>query len=149
MRPEYMQDVEAQGEEVNFADRGIALTRRFRALKVWLSIKVLGLDWFARLVLHGQALGRYAQAALEEAGFEVLSPEQLAILCFRHAPPGLDEEALDRHNLALIDAARASGEVFLSSTRLAGRVAIRLCLINWRTSADDIDRVIALLGHLG
>jgi glutamate/tyrosine decarboxylase-like PLP-dependent enzyme len=148
MRPEYMQDVEAGADEVNFADRGIALSRRFRALKVWLSIKVLGLDWFARLVEHGQALARYTQAVLEEAGFEIVSPEQLAILCFRHAPPGRSETELDQHNLALIDAVRASGEAFLSSTRLNGRVAIRLCLVNWRTSADDIDRVVALLRRI-
>jgi glutamate/tyrosine decarboxylase-like PLP-dependent enzyme len=149
LRPEYMQDVEPGDGEVNFADRGLALSRRFRALKVWLSVKVLGLGWFARLVEHGRALARYAQAALVEDGFEILSGEQLAIVCFRHAPAGVDESARDRHNLALIEAARASGEAFLSSTRLAGRVAIRLCLINWRTSADDIDRVVALLRRLG
>jgi glutamate/tyrosine decarboxylase-like PLP-dependent enzyme len=148
MTPEYMQDVLPGPEEVNFADRGIALSRRFRALKVWLSIKVLGLDWFARLVEHSRALGRYAQAVLTEAGFEILSPEQLATVCFRHAPAGMTAEALDRHNLALIDAVRVSGEAFLSSTRLHGRVAIRLCLINWRTSADDIDCVVSVLRRL-
>src|SRR5262249_11475523 len=116
MRPEYMQDVAPGADEVNFADRGIALSRRFRALKVWLSVKVLGLDWFAALVEHGRALARYAQAALHEAGFEIVSPEQLAVVCFRHAPPGWTGPALDQHNLALIDAVRAGGEAFLSST---------------------------------
>jgi glutamate/tyrosine decarboxylase-like PLP-dependent enzyme len=148
LRPEYMEDVEPAEGEVNFADRGVALSRRFRALKVWLSVKVLGLGWFARLVEHGRALGRYSEAKLRQSGFEILSGEQLAIVCFRHVRPGLDGPAQDRHNRDLLDALRASGEGFLSSTRLGGRVAIRFCLINWRTSAADVDRVIAALVRL-
>jgi aromatic-L-amino-acid/L-tryptophan decarboxylase len=148
LRPEYMQDVEPADGEVNFADRGIALSRRFRALKVWLSVKVLGLGWFARLVDHGRALARYAEQKLLESDFEVMSGEQLAIVCFRHVVPGLNDEEQDRHNRVLIDAVRASGEAFLSSTRLHGRFAIRFCLINWRTSADDVDRVVAVLRRL-
>lgn len=148
LRPEYMEDVEPDEGEVNFCDRGLALSRRFRALKVWLSVKVLGLGWFSRLVEHGRALGRYAEARLREEGFEILSGEQLAIVCFRHVAPGLDGEGQDRHNRALLDAVRASGEGFLSSTRLNGRVSMRFCLINWRTSADDVDRVIAALVRL-
>jgi glutamate/tyrosine decarboxylase-like PLP-dependent enzyme len=149
MRPEYMQDVEPGGDEVNFADRGIALSRRFRALKVWLSLEVLGLDWFASLVEHGRALARYAQARLEQAGFEILSGEQLAIVCFRAAPPGWTPGQLDGYNLALIERLRASGQVFLSSTRLGGRVAIRLCFVNWRTSADDVDALVEALCAAG
>jgi glutamate/tyrosine decarboxylase-like PLP-dependent enzyme len=148
LRPEYMQDVEPDQGEVNFADRGIALSRRFRALKVWLSIKVLGLGWFARLVEHGRSLGRYAEAKLIESGFEIVSGEQLALVCFRDVLPDWDGEAQDRHNRALLDAVRASGEAFLSSTRVNGRVAMRFCLINWRTSAADVDRVIAALLEL-
>ena len=49
LRPEYMQDVEPADDEVNFADHGMALTRRFRALKIWLSMKVLGVGWFRAL----------------------------------------------------------------------------------------------------
>jgi glutamate/tyrosine decarboxylase-like PLP-dependent enzyme len=155
LRPEYMQDVEPADDEVNFADLGLALTRRFRALKIWLSIKVLGAGWFRALVAHGCALARYAQAALEQAGFEVLSPARLGIVCFRLVPPGLrprdgqDGPALDRLNLALVGAVRATGEAFLSSTRLRGRVAVRFCFVNWRTTADDVDAVVALLRREG
>ena len=52
MRPEYMQDVEPADDEVNFADQSLALSRRFRALRLWLSIKVLGLRWFRNLIAH-------------------------------------------------------------------------------------------------
>jgi glutamate/tyrosine decarboxylase-like PLP-dependent enzyme len=165
LRPEYMQDVAPAADEINFADLGVALTRRFRALKVWLSMKVLGLGWFRALVAHSCALARYAETRLIEAGFEILSPAQLGIVCFRFVPDrrasvlacpaaGASEdacpttgpdEALDRLNLALIDAVRATGRAFLSSTRLGGDVAIRFCFINWRTTASDIDAVVALL----
>ncbi len=136
MRPDYMQDVEPGAEEVNFADHGIALTRPFRALKVWLSIQALGVGWFRRLVAHGLALARYAEALLRREGFEVLSPAQLSIVCFRHVPAGFpvrgeeDERELDRRNLALVDAVRATQQAFLSSTQLRGRVALRFCFVN-------------------
>ena len=152
LRPEYMQDVTPADDEVNFADHGLALTRRFRALKIWLSMKVLGVGWFRALTEHCRRLAEYAQALLERDGrFEVLSPRRLSIVCFRYVPPQFrdDEAALDRLNLALIDAVRATGRAFLSSTRLRERTAIRFCFVNWRTTAADVEEVVRLLGELG
>jgi glutamate/tyrosine decarboxylase-like PLP-dependent enzyme len=154
LRPEYMQDVEPAGDEVNFADHGLALTRRFRALKIWLSVKVLGVGWFRDLVTRSCQLAELSQALLEsDADFEILSPQRLSIVCFRFAPADArlrgDEAALDRLNLALIDAVRATGRAFLSSTRLRGRVAIRVCFVNWRTTTADVEEVVGLLKALG
>jgi glutamate/tyrosine decarboxylase-like PLP-dependent enzyme len=149
LRPEYMQDVLPGADEVNFADHGIALTRRFRALKVWLSLKALGIGWYRRLVEHTCDLALYSEALLRERGFEVLSPARLSIVCFRLAPAGHGEADLDRLNLALVDAVRATGRAFLSSTRLHERVAVRFCFINWRTSAADVEEVVELLAELG
>jgi glutamate/tyrosine decarboxylase-like PLP-dependent enzyme len=156
IRPEYMQDVEPAPEEVNFADRGLALTRRFRALKIWFSIKVLGVSWFRNLVGHGCRLAELAQVLLERCpGFEILCPRQLSIVCFRYVPAGFraideeDRERLDRLNLAIIDAVRSSGRAFLSSTRLHDRVALRICFVNWRTTAADVEEVVRLLGEVG
>jgi glutamate/tyrosine decarboxylase-like PLP-dependent enzyme len=151
LRPEYMQDVAPAEDEVNFADHGIALTRRFRALKIWLSMKVLGVGWFRALAERCRLLAEYGQALLERDGrFEILSPRQLSIVCFRFRPAAaLDEPDLDRLNLALIDAVRATGRAFLSSTRLRGRTAIRFCFVNWRTTAADVEEIVRLLGELG
>ena len=150
LRPEYMQDVEPADDEVNFADHGLALTRRFRALKIWLSMKVLGVGWFRALAEHGRRLAGYAQALLERDGrFEILSPRRLSIVCFRFAPPQRRDAALDRLNLDLIDAVRGTGRAFLSSTRLRGRTAIRFCFVNWRTTAADVEEVVRLLAALG
>jgi glutamate/tyrosine decarboxylase-like PLP-dependent enzyme len=156
LRPEYMQDVEPGDDEVNFADRSLALTRRFRALKIWLSLKVLGVGWFRELAAYCRRLADYGQALLEAAGvFEVLSPRRLSVVCFRYVPASFraetedDESALDRLNLALIDAVRATGRAFLSSTRLRGRTAVRFCFVNWRTTAADVEEVVRLLAELG
>jgi glutamate/tyrosine decarboxylase-like PLP-dependent enzyme len=152
LRPEYMQDVEPADDEINFADHGIALTRRFRALKIWLSVQVLGLNWFRGLAERCCLLAELGQRLLEEAGcFEVLSPRQLSIICFRYVPPGFpaDDAPLNQLNLALIDALRATGRAFLSSTRLNGRVAIRFCFVNWRTTTADVEEIVSLLCTLG
>jgi glutamate/tyrosine decarboxylase-like PLP-dependent enzyme len=151
MRPEYLEDVQVGEDEVNFCDHGIALTRRFRALKVWLSVEVLGVAWFRRLVEHCCRLAQLSELLLKEAGcFEILSPACLGIVCFRHRPGGEpDEEALDRWNRALLDATRESGRVFLSSTRLRGRVALRFCFVNWRTTTADVEEAVTLLRALG
>jgi aromatic-L-amino-acid/L-tryptophan decarboxylase len=148
-RPDYLQDLAPGGEEeINFADCGIALTRRFRALKVWLSMQMLGLDWFRRLAAHGIALAEYAQARLEAAGvFEILCPRRLSIVCFRYTTAGIAD--LDAVNARLLAALRDTGRAFLSSTRLRGVFAIRMCFINWRTAAADVDEIIELLIRLG
>jgi glutamate/tyrosine decarboxylase-like PLP-dependent enzyme len=153
IRPEYMQDVEPAEDEVNFADHGLALTRRFRALRIWLSVKVLGVAWFRALAERCCLLARFAEELLRRTpGFEVLSPAQLSIVCFRYAPPGSQEtegETSDRLNLALIEELRRTGRAFISSTRLRGRVALRFCFVNWRTTAADVEEVVGLLAALG
>lgn len=146
LRPDYLQDVTADPAAVNFADRGIALTRRFRALKIWLSIKVLGLSWFRRLVQRCLDLAEYSEQSLEAlANFEMLCPRGLSIVTFRWHPPEISADALDSLNLRLAQAIRSSGQAFLSTTRIDGKAALRLCFINWRTTSGDVDAVIELL----
>jgi glutamate/tyrosine decarboxylase-like PLP-dependent enzyme len=124
--------------------------------KIWLSAKVLGIGWFRELVAHGCRLADFAQGLLEQSPrFEILSRRQLSIVCFRYVPVHFQaehEEAqqnLDRLNLALVDRVRASGRAFLSSTRLHGRVAVRLCFVNWRTTAEDVVEVVRLVEEVG
>jgi glutamate/tyrosine decarboxylase-like PLP-dependent enzyme len=145
LRPDYMQDVTPGNDEVNYADHGIALTRRFRALKIWLSLQMLGLGWFRRLVEHCVALADYAEARLVSTSkFEILCPRRLSIVCFRYAAGG-DSDATNERLLASL---RESGRAFLSSTRLRGAFAIRMCFVNWRTTAADVDAIVDLLVRL-
>ncbi|MBI1832695.1 MAG: aminotransferase class V-fold PLP-dependent enzyme [Planctomycetes bacterium] len=161
MRPEYMQDVVPNHDEINFCDHGIALTRRFRALKIWFSIKMLGIAWFRRLIEHGIALADYAQALLEQTGcFKITSPRKLSIVCFRYrnrSPHAPREEARhaerdaygDALQLAIAEELTRSGRAFLSTTRLNGQSTLRLCFVSWRTTAADVDEVVRLLCEIG
>ncbi len=156
MRPDYTQDVEPEQDEVNFADRGLALTRRFRALKIWLAMQTLGLGWHRELVRHCCRLAALAEALLRQwPEFEILSPRRLSVLCFRWTPDADMVRALDREqhldglNLTLIAAVRSTGRAFLSSTRLQGRVALRFCFVNWRTTTADVEEVVKLLREEG
>jgi glutamate/tyrosine decarboxylase-like PLP-dependent enzyme len=142
--PDYLRDVEARDGEVNFADRGIQLTRSFRALKLWLSIQVFGLDAFRRAVDRGISNAEAAEAILAESGaWEIVTPAALGVVTFRWR--GTDAEAV---TVALVEAAQADGFTLVSSTRLRGRSALRLCAINPRTTGDDLRRSIARLATL-
>jgi aromatic-L-amino-acid decarboxylase len=155
LRPDYMQDVAPGNEEVNFADQGLALTRRFRALKIWLSIKVLGVGWFRALIDRCCRLAELAETLIERSpALEILSRRQLSIVCFRYVPHGstIDERIQrewDDLNLAIVDEVRRTRRVFISSTRLGDRVALRLCFVNWRTTTADVEEVLALIEQTG
>lgn len=147
LRPDYMQDVVPGADEINFADEGLALTRRFRALKIWLSVKVLGLGWFRDLIKHSCNLIELAQELLVRSGrFEILCPRQLSVVCFRYLPgKKMNETEIERVNQAIFEEIMVGGRAFLSTTRLNGKLALRLCSVNWRTSAGDVEEVVRLL----
>lgn len=155
MRPDYLQDVAPAEDEINFADHGIALTRRFRALKIWFSIKAMGVGWFRSLIGRCFALAELAVRLLREAGcFQVLQPHSLSIVCFRFVPPSsmvraTAESELNHLNLALVERLRQTQRAFLSSTMLRDRVFLRFCFVNWRTTAADVQAIVHLLADLG
>ncbi|MCE9531983.1 MAG: aminotransferase class V-fold PLP-dependent enzyme [Planctomycetes bacterium] len=150
MRPDYLQDVTPRDGEINFADHGIALTRRFLALKIWMSVQVLGKAWFRDLADRCLRLAAYAQARLEKADcFEIMHPRNLSIVCFRFRSTAVDETQWDRLNEALVQELRDSRRAFLSTTRIRNQVALRMCFINWRTTTGDIDEIVALLREIG
>jgi glutamate/tyrosine decarboxylase-like PLP-dependent enzyme len=148
MRPEYMQDVEPRHDEINFCDHGIALTRRFRALKIWFSVKLLGLGWFRRLIEHTCALAAYAGALVEQAGcFEITSGHKLGVVCFRYLPKS--SIPIDALQQAIAEELFHSGLAFLSTTRLNGHSTLRLCFVNARTTAEDVEKVVRALAEIG
>ena len=143
----YLRDTLGAG--VDLRNRSLQLSRGSRALKLWLSLRVFGLDAFRAAIAHGIALAEHAESVLHaRAGWEVLSPAQLGILCFRRVDPGADAAELDRLNDELVRAAVADGYAAPSSTVLAGRTAIRLCTINPRTTFADVHSTIERLERL-
>ena len=126
--------------QVEFRDRSPQLTRSSRALKLWLSLQVFGLDAFRAAIAHGIALAEHAEALLRErGGWEIVSPATLAIVCFRRE--GHDDEQTD----ALVRAVVADGYAAPSTTVIDGHTVARLCTINPRTTEEDIRGTIERL----
>jgi aromatic-L-amino-acid/L-tryptophan decarboxylase len=143
----YLRDTLGSG--VDFRNRGLQLSRGSRALKLWLSLRVFGLDSFRDAIAHGIALAEHAESVLRRRdGWEVVSPAQLGIVCFRRVPAGVAAEEVDRVNDELVAAAVADGYAAPSSTVLDGRTAIRLCTINPRTTFGEVETTIERLEQL-
>ena len=141
-RPEYLEGATrglAAGDRWA-VDYGPELSRGFRALKVWASFVEHGVDKIGALAERNceQAayLGRLVEAAPET---ELLAPVGLNICCFRVVRPGLDEAALDDLNAEIVLRLQESGIAVPSTTRIKGRLAIRVNITNHRTSERDID----------
>jgi aromatic-L-amino-acid/L-tryptophan decarboxylase len=145
LHPEYLADVSGGHEEVNFFDRGVQLTRGFRALKLWMTIKVFGLDELRRAVEHGIALAEHAERTLREAGWGIVTPAQLGIVSFARERADAPAAELDRLHLRTVAEMQREGTAAISSTVLRGRTVLRMCTINPRGSTADVERAIAAL----
>ena len=148
---DYMQDAKPTGQEINFCDYGIQLSRGFRALKLWVSLQCLGLDTIREAVDKGIVLAEMAAREVErDDRFEVTSPACLGIVTFRYVGNGLHGRArLEEINAAIPREIMATGEAVVSSTILDGRMVLRMCVINPRTSEDDIRRTVTMLADTG
>jgi aromatic-L-amino-acid/L-tryptophan decarboxylase len=144
IHPDYLDSDAAQGAgEVNFADRGLQLSRSFRALKVWVSVHTLGLAAFRAAIQHNLELAEYAETLIRDhPGLTLMAPATLGIVCFRREWPGCDEAETERRGTALAEDLERAGTALVSTTRLAGRHAIRLCILNPTSSEQHVRRVI-------
>ena len=142
--PDYLKDTAVATEEVNFADRGVQLSRMCRALKLWVSLEYFGIEAFRATIDNSLDLARLAQARIEASEeLELLVPATLGVVCFRRRFGGIeDEDTLARLNAGLVQGLAASGEGFLSSTRLRERYALRLCVLNHTSTARDVEMVL-------
>lgn len=143
--PDYLQDTATQTGEVNFADYGLQLTRRARAIKVWTSLGIHGAEAVREEVDRTLALARHAERRVREhPELELAAPASLGITCFRwrgDAASGADTR-LDRINRAAVERIQDGERFMVSSTRLDGRYVIRLCTMNYRTGRSDVDAVL-------
>jgi len=155
--PEYLRT--GEGERVrNYMDYGIQLGRRFRALKLWMIFRYFGQKGLAaRIREHLRLAGQLASWIDGEPNFQRLAPVPFSTVCFRARPkdladllvnPGVTDEIeryLDSLNEALLEAVNATGQVYLSHTRLRNKFAIRLSIGNIRTTESHVSRAWAVL----
>lgn len=144
-KPEYLRDIEGNESEINFFDYGIQLTRRFRALKFYMSIKTYGLNAFKKAVSYSIDLTEQTEDKLRKSkNWQVVSPATLAIINFRYNPlnKNLTEEKLDKLNQEISTRVVTSREALLVTTELQNQVVIRMCLINPKTTIKHINETL-------
>ena len=144
-KPVYLRDIEGNESEINFYDHGIQLTRRFRALKFYMSVKTFGLNAFKEAIEYSISLTEEFEGILRKSPkWEVISPATLAIINFRYNPinHNLSESELDKLNQYISKKIIESRSAVLVTTILEEQVVLRMCLINPRTTLNDLQDTI-------
>lgn len=146
-------------EAFAFWNYGPELSRRFRALKIWMTLRYYGVRRIAAAISEDNALATYLGEQVEAAAdFELLATPELSICCFRHVPPafqarlrntGADDpainEELNQLNTNLMNAVQRGGRAYLSSANIRGKFALRACITNFRTTRADIDQSLEII----
>jgi glutamate/tyrosine decarboxylase-like PLP-dependent enzyme len=132
-----------------FADYGHQLSRGFRALKVWLSLKEHGAARIGRLIQQNVDQARYLAGLVEQSPeLELLAPVSLNVVCFRYCGSGRVPE-LDDLNRRILVTLQSTGVAVPSNTTIRGRLALRLAITNHRSRRDDFDFLVAEVLRLG
>jgi len=133
-----------------FSDYGLQLSRQFRALKVWMSIKEHGLDRFGRMMTRNVKQAHYLGQLIEkEQDMELLAPIGLNIVCFRFNPGKLDDETLNALNKEILIQLQEQGICAPSYTTLHGRYCLRAAIANHRSIQDDFDVLVEEVLRIG
>ena len=146
--PEFLRTPEGSRGVRNLMDTGVQLGRRFRALKLWMILRHFGAEHIRSVMREHMRLAQlFASWVDEDDDFERMAPVPFSVVCFRARPRGFSAAPMeiDDFNMRLLDAVNASGDVFLSHTRLAGQVVLRLAIGHLRTAERHVARAWALL----
>jgi aromatic-L-amino-acid/L-tryptophan decarboxylase len=151
---------ESDAESFAFFDYGLELSRRFRALKLWLLLRYYGIPRLAASIAEDSALAAYMAGQIETAeDFELLAPVELSICCFRYLPAEVRralidadgerrtqiEAGLNQLNERIVHTVQRGGRAYISNAVLRGRFALRACIINFRTTRRDIDLTLEVI----
>jgi aromatic-L-amino-acid decarboxylase len=133
-----------------FCDFGPELSRGFRALKIWFSLKAHGLDRYGELIARNCAQARYLGTLVEsQPHLELLAPVSLNIVCFRFVTPGLANVALDALNSRIVAELQLRGLAVTSTARIDGKTAIRAAITNHRTTTGDLEVLVTEVSRVG
>jgi len=141
--PEYLKDTHHVTSELNYMDAGIQLTRSFRALKLWMSLKVFGAASFRAAMDYGFALAESAEGLIRSmADWEIVTEARMAVVCFRYRAGD------DAFHMKLVQKIVNDGFALITSTALRGRTVLRMCTINPRTTEDDVRQTLERVDRL-
>jgi aromatic-L-amino-acid decarboxylase len=143
----YMPNEEDGGNPV---ERTFEYSRPLRSLRLWLTMRVHGADrvrsWIESTLAHAALL---ADQVRRHPSFVLLHEPALSTVCFRHVVPGMDDTRLDDHNDRLARAVQADGRVYLASAVVDGRICLRTCFVNFRTTPEAVRQVLDVAEELG
>jgi aromatic-L-amino-acid/L-tryptophan decarboxylase len=158
---DYIKVHEAEAAEAfAFWDYGVELSRRFRALKIWLMLRYYGARRVGASISEDNRLAAYLADCVNAADdFELLAPVELSICCFRYLPPGAQEKlaraeaseraALDAElnqlNERIMLVVQRGGRAYLSNASLGGRFSLRACITNFRTTRADLRQTLDII----
>jgi aromatic-L-amino-acid decarboxylase len=132
-------------ESFAFFEESVELSRRFRALKLWLSLRYHGFEAFRQSIKSDLGLARdLAEKIVNEPELELVAPVELSAVCFRYlGTGGRSEGDLNRLNPAILKRVNQKGRVYLSNATLRAKFCLRACIVNHRTKPSDLDAVIS------
>lgn len=135
-------------ETFAFWDYGVELSRRFRALKVWLTLRYYGVRRIAEAISNDISMAAYLGELVSNADdFELLAPVELSICCFRYVRQGkkLGEDELNRLNAQIMATVQRGGRAYVSNATVNGKFALRACITNFRTTKADIEETLQVV----
>jgi glutamate/tyrosine decarboxylase-like PLP-dependent enzyme len=147
--PPYLEDPDALPW---FSEFGIQQTRGFRALKLWLALQHVGIEGYRRLITRDIALARTLRDMIRESNdFALCAAGPLSVVCFQHVRPehGDDVKKRNEFNRQVLAHVQREGRVFLTGTELNGRFVLRACIVNFRTSENDLVELLTAIRRAG
>ena len=152
LTPDYLTHADRglAGGKIWFSDYGVQLSRGFRALKVWMSIKEHGVQKYAKLIEQNVDQARYLAMLVEDAAdLQLLAPVPLNIVCFRFIADRYDNDTLNEVNKELLIRLHESGIAAPSYTSINGNYALRVAITNHRSRRDDFELLVEEVVRLG
>lgn len=148
--PDYLKSDRSGQERTDLMEYNLPLTKDFKALKVWMTVKAYGARKLREMVQADIDKASYLADRIRKSGlFELLAPAPLSIVCFRYRPPELPESGLNLLNQKLIQELERDGRIFLAGTKIRDMEALRVCFINHRTGMQHIDRLMDVVDEVG
>jgi len=148
--PDYLQSGESDEERTDLMEYNLPLTKDFKALKVWMTLKTYGSRTIEEAIRQDIDLAAYLVDKIQASdSFDLMAPAPLSIVCFRFNPGMESEKKLDELNDRLINAVEQDGRIFLTGTRIGGKTVLRVCLINHRRTRKDVDYLLDVLEEIG
>jgi len=147
--PDYLRS-EDNDNRIDQMDFNLPLTKDFKALKIWMTIKTYGSNCLKEAIQSDIKKAAYlCKLAKGEEKLELLAPAPLSIVCFRYKRAGMNEPELSRLNSEIIRRIESDGRIFLTGTKIRGNTALRVCFINHRSTFKDVEKIINVVVEIG